>query len=172
MQTRKIVVIASIAMLLGACSKKNEDTAVPEAAEPEPAVEDQYPDKNPEQASIIVDEKIMEMCDIPTAHFAFDSSALNEEAQTALDALAACFSEDGPAAGEGMRLVGHADPRGTEEYNMALGQRRAGSVAGYLEGKGLGDDKLETSSRGEMDATGTDEATWAEDRKVMIFLAE
>jgi len=94
------------------------------------------------------------------------------DAAAALDALAACFSEGGAAAGEGMRLVGHADPRGTEEYNMALGQRRAGSVAGYLSGKGLGDDKLETSSRGEMDATGTDEATWAEDRKVMIFLAE
>jgi outer membrane protein OmpA-like peptidoglycan-associated protein len=45
-----------------------------------------------------------------------------------LDALAKCFV-DGKAQNEELRLVGHADPRGDEDYDFALGQRRAASVA-------------------------------------------
>lgn len=172
MKTSHLIIVASLIPLIGACSKKQEDTAPPEpvAAQPEPAVEN-IPEKDPGKAGIVVDEKIAKMCNIPTTNFEFDSSALSDEARTALDALKVCFTE-GPAAENGMRLVGHADPRGTEEYNLALGQRRAGSVAGYLEEAGLTGDRMETSSRGEMDAQGMDEATWAQDRRVNIYLAE
>lgn len=170
-----IVPVLSLFVLSTGCAKKTSDAPVeaPATAAPEPAVveSNDFPDKDPNKASIVVDEKIAEMCEIPTAHFDFDSSNLGDDAQAALDALATCFSE-GPAKGMGMRLVGHADPRGTEEYNMALGSRRAGSVADYLGGKGLDETSLETSSKGELDATGTDEASWAADRKVEIFLAE
>ncbi len=172
---KNVIVPTLSAFLLSlGCAKKTSDTPVeaPVAAAPaEPADANDYPDKDPNKASIVVDPKIAEMCEIPTAHFDFDSSNLGEEAETALDALAECFTT-GPAKGKGMRLVGHADPRGTEEYNMALGSRRAGSVAGYLGGKGLVEDSLETSSKGELEAAGTDEASWAADRKVEIFLAE
>jgi peptidoglycan-associated lipoprotein len=162
------------ALVLPPGCKKSADTAEPTADGPTtataPATEtDQDSDANP--TSITIDPKIAEMCSIPTAHFEFDSSALGASAEQALDALAACFV-DGPAAGNAMRLVGHADPRGTEEYNLALGQRRAGSVAGYLGGKGLEEATMETSSRGELDAGGTDEPSWALDRKVEILLAE
>lgn len=154
-----------------ACSKQ-EPPKTPAA--PAPAEEEDVsnlPGKEPEKSTVVIDERILEMCDLPVPKFAFDSSALSDEASAALDALAACF-RDGPAAGKGMRLVGHCDPRGTEEYNMALGQRRAGSVASHLENDGIGADRIETSSRGELDATGTDEASWALDRKVQVFLAE
>jgi len=173
-----IIPILSAFALSAGCAKKTSDApaeapvtaaAAPVAAEPADANE--YPDKDPNKASIVVDEKIAEMCDIPTAHFDFDSSNLGTDAQSALDALAACFTT-GPAKGKAMRLVGHADPRGTDEYNMALGSRRAGSVAGYLGEKGLDDANLETSSKGELEAAGTDEASWAADRKVEIFLVE
>jgi peptidoglycan-associated lipoprotein len=87
-----------------------------------------------------------------------------------LNSIATCF-ETGPGAGKSMKLIGHADPRGETMYNFALGQHRAGSVASYLEHKGLQDGRLSTSSRGAMDATGTDEATWAQDRRVDILLA-
>jgi peptidoglycan-associated lipoprotein len=118
-----------------------------------------------------IDPKILELCDIPTPRFDFDSAALHEDTKASLDALAACFV-GGNAKDKNMRLVGHADPRGTEEYNMGLGQRRAASVAGYLEGAQLAQERMETSSRGELDAVGSDEASWAKDRKVQIFLAE
>ena len=168
------ITVTALALTGLACAKKQTDQPPPVTAEPEPAPEpavEEYPDKNPDQSSIWLDPKVAELCEIPTAHFEFDKSRITEEAGAALDALAACFM-DGAAKEENMRLVGHADPRGTEDYNLALGQRRAGSVAGYLGSKGLGNARLETSSRGELDAQGTDEATWAADRKVEIFLAE
>ena len=164
--------LAGLLLLPLACAKTSEDTASPIAAQPaEPADVQEYPDKDPDKAGIVIGPKIAAMCDIPTTNFEFDSSSLSPEAQQALDALGKCFT-DGPAAGEAMRLVGHADPRGTEEYNLALGQRRAGGVAGYIEGTGLEEAKMETSSRGELDARGEDEASWAADRKVEIFLAQ
>lgn len=169
-----IVPVLSLLILSVGCAKKTSDVAaeVPVTETPaESAESNDYPDKDPDKATIVIDAKIAELCRIPTANFAFDSSALGEDAQAALDALAECFMT-GPATGKGMRLVGHADPRGTEEYNMALGSRRAGSVAGYLGGKGIGNANLETSSKGELEASGTDEETWATDRKVEIFLAE
>lgn len=127
--------------------------------------------KDPNRGNIAIGPKIQALCNLPTANFDFDSAALDPTAKGALDALADCFVQ-GPAKGKGMRLVGHADPRGETEYNFGLGQKRAGSVASYLKGKGLGDDRVETSSRGELDATGSDEEGWAKDRKVEIFLAE
>lgn len=118
-----------------------------------------------------IDDRIVKMCNLPEAHFEFDSAAVSDSARTMLDQLANCFLT-GPAKGKNMRIVGHADPRGETEYNFALGQRRAGSIEKYLKDKGLGDDRVATSSRGELDATGTDEGGFARDRKVEIVLAE
>ncbi len=122
--------------------------------------------------SIHIDDRILKACgNIPLAHFAFDSAAVKPEAAGALDALARCFAT-GPLAGRSMLLTGHTDPRGEVEYNMALGQRRAGSVANYLTGRGLARTHVSTSSRGEFDATGSDEEGWARDRKVNVTLVE
>jgi peptidoglycan-associated lipoprotein len=158
-----------LAVPLG-CAKQAADTATP-ASEPTVAqpVEDFDTEEN--TSAIVIDPRIAELCDIPTAHFDFDSAALSDSATQALDALASCFI-DGPAKGKAMSMVGHADPRGPEEYNLTLGQRRAGSVAGYITQRGLSESMVETSSRGELDAKGTDEASWALDRKVEIFLAD
>lgn len=118
-----------------------------------------------------IDERIVKMCNLPEAHFDFDSAAVSASAQSMLEKLADCFLK-GPGKGKNMRVVGHADPRGETEYNFALGQRRAGSVAKYLNDKGLGEDRIATSSRGELDASGGDDSGWARDRKVEIVLAE
>lgn len=126
----------------------------------------------PTSGSIRIDDKILKACgDLPTARFAFDSSAIEGEAANALDALARCFVE-GPLKGKGLKLIGHADPRGETEYNLGLGHRRAGSVAEYLAAKGLDQGRIATSSKGEFEATGTDEEGWARDRRVDILLAE
>ncbi|MFO0612481.1 MAG: OmpA family protein [Polyangiaceae bacterium] len=121
------------------------------------------------KAVVVVDPRIQEACNMPTPHFAFDSASV--EGDPALDVLASCFLR-GPMTGKELRLVGHADPRGDFEYNVLLGHERAGNVANYLESKGLTDDRIATSSRGEMDATGQDESGWAEDRRVDILLAD
>jgi peptidoglycan-associated lipoprotein len=127
---------------------------------------------NESSGSIHIDDKIVKACgDLPTAHFAFDSANIEAAASDALDALARCFIS-GPLKGKGMKLIGHADPRGETEYNLALGQRRAGSVAGFLAKRGLEQNRMATSSKGEFEATGVDEGGWARDRKVEVLLAD
>jgi peptidoglycan-associated lipoprotein len=128
--------------------------------------------RTPSSGSIHIDDKILHACgDLPAAHFAFDSAAVPPEAATTLDALARCFTT-GALAGRSMLLMGHTDSRGEVEYNLALGQRRAGSVAGYLAERGLARTHLGTTSRGEFDAMGTDDEGRARDRKVDVTLVE
>ena len=125
---------------------------------------------SPTSGSVQIEDRILKACgDLPTARFAFDSAKIDADAARPLDALARCFVS-GPLAGKGMRLVGHADPRGETEYNLGLGQRRAGSVADYLSTKGLEKGRIKTLSKGDLEATGTDDEGWARDRKVEVFL--
>lgn len=125
----------------------------------------------PVAANVQISEEIMRACNIPDAdaYFAFDSSHLTQFDAASLDALTTCF-RTGPLAGHRMQLVGHADPRGTSDYNLTLGQSRADAVAGYLHGRGLQSDAISTTSRGAMDATGHDETGWAHDRRVDVLL--
>jgi peptidoglycan-associated lipoprotein len=126
----------------------------------------------PSSGSIHVDDKLSKLCgNLPETHFAYDSADVEPTAGKLLDPLAACFLT-GPGKGKGLRLVGHADPRGETEHNFALGMKRAGSVSKYLASKGMTSAQLETTSKGELEASGTDEVGWAKDRKVEIYLAE
>ncbi len=131
------------------------------------------PQKAPTQATVAISDRIRAACGIQDHDtlFAYDSAQVSPQARNVLQQLATCFTT-GPLKDEGMRLVGHADPRGDEEYNMALGGRRAENVKRALVQLGMRSELTSTSSRGEMDAMGTDEAGWARDRKVEVMLAE
>jgi peptidoglycan-associated lipoprotein len=142
----------------------------PEVVEPaEPPKDD---GKSPTTAQLNISPDIQKACGISSsdAYFAFDSANVRPQDRKILAKLATCFST-GPLAGEQMRLVGHADPRGESEYNMVLGENRASNVKKAIAAEGLDSNKMSTTSRGEMDATGTDEATWARDRRVDIMIA-
>lgn len=126
----------------------------------------------PSMGSLHIDERIVQACgNLPQAHFEFDSAAIRDQPAEALRTVARCFT-DGPLKGRRIKLVGRADPRGTETYNLALGQDRAASVARFLEGAGVTQANVSTMSRGEMDASGVDEQGWARDRRVDIVLAD
>lgn len=103
-------------------------------------------------------------------HFGTNDDNLLPTERDVLVQLAACLSE-GALRSRGLELVGRADPRGEQEYNMVLGEKRAARVAGYLESAGVGRTRLKVSSRGELDAGGKDESGWQEDRRVDITLA-
>jgi peptidoglycan-associated lipoprotein len=148
------------------------DVTAPSVKPPEASAPKQLDATKPSSGSIHIDSKIISACgNLPTAHFAFDSTVIEGDAAGALDALARCFVS-GALKGKGMKLIGHADTRGETEYNLGLGQKRAGSVAEFLAKKGLDQGRVATSSKGEFEATGTDDAGWARDRKVDILLAE
>lgn len=101
--------------------------------------------------------------------FGYDQSVLDPQDQAILAQIAKCIT-DGPLANRSVRLVGRADPRGETEYNMSLGARRAESAQRFLLQAGVAPPHASTTSRGELDATGTDEASWARDRRVDVEL--
>lgn len=133
----------------------------------------QKPGDDPSKSQINISDEIKKACGITDAEafFAFDSANVRPQDRKVLKKLADCFSS-GPLAGREMRLVGHADPRGEPEYNMVLGGKRADNVKGVIAAEGLAEDKISTTSRGEMDATGTDEASWSQDRRVDVVLGD
>jgi peptidoglycan-associated lipoprotein len=126
--------------------------------------------KSPQRGVIHISEDIRKACGITEseAHFAFDSARLGEAERPVLKQLATCFVS-GALAGKDMRLVGHADPRGDSDYNMVLGGSRADTVKTFLVAGGLQGSRVATTSRGELDARGTDERSWAEDRRVDVL---
>ncbi len=124
------------------------------------------------RSNVVISDEIRRACGITDedAYFAFDSAQIRQEDHGVLKQLVTCF-ETGPLKGRTMQLVGHCDPRGSDEYNMVLGGRRAESVKQFLAGEGLTKSQMDTSTRGELDARGHDEATWAKDRRVDVMLA-
>lgn len=123
--------------------------------------------------AVNIDDAILKACGIaaPHAYFAFDSANLRPGDTKPLEEVATCFIS-GPLKGRSMQLVGHADPRGESEYNMVLGQSRADRVASFLRSKGVKKAQLASSSRGAMDASGSDEPSWARDRRVDLMLKD
>ena len=103
---------------------------------------------------------------ITTFYFEYDSSDLKPEAMRALDVHA----KDLKSAGNRVVLEGHTDERGTREYNMALGERRAKAVQRYLVLQGVSPAQLELVSYGEERpvAMGNDEQSWAQNRRVEL----
>ncbi|WP_372749780.1 peptidoglycan-associated lipoprotein Pal [Litorivivens sp.] len=99
-------------------------------------------------------------------YFEFDSSTLTYDARQALDAQIA-FLKDSVGT---IRLEGHADERGTREYNIALGERRAQAVADYMVLNGISRYRIETVSYGEERplAFGQGESAWSQNRRVEL----
>jgi peptidoglycan-associated lipoprotein len=79
-------------------------------------------------------------------YFAYDEDALTPDARRALDAKTALLSGS-PAVR--LRITGHTDERGSDEYNLALGQRRAAAAMRYLVARGIAPNRLEIVSVGE-----------------------
>jgi peptidoglycan-associated lipoprotein len=102
-------------------------------------------------------------CPLSPVYFGFDQASLTSEATSTLNANGDCLKR---ATSRNVDLVGRADSRGTTEYNMALSDRRGQAVKDYLERLGVAGGRLNKVPRGALDATGTDEASWAKDRRV------
>jgi peptidoglycan-associated lipoprotein len=135
------------------------------------------PSKEVRQASpnVGVADDIMKACNIQLSNpseapkFDFDSTELLPDDTRVLDQVAVRFTT-GPLKGRHLQLVGRADPRGPEQYNFVLGAKRAHQVGDYLEKKGVVPAYVNETSRGNLDATGENEAGWRKDRRVDLVL--
>ena len=99
-----------------------------------------------------------------TVFFAFDSSALSAEAIAALDTQVAWLKRHDDT---NVIVQGYCDERGTREYNLALGERRANAIKQYLVSQGIAENRISTISYGkERPAVfGSNEAAWAQNRR-------
>lgn len=101
-----------------------------------------------------------------TVYFDFDQYTLTAESRAVLLAHA----DQLKGASVAVRLEGHADERGSREYNMALGEKRANAVRDFLVTQGVNGSSLEVVSFGEEQpaAAGSDEGSWAQNRRVEV----
>lgn len=105
-------------------------------------------------------------CVLPAVYFDFDEFILTSDSTRQLNEVAACLKT---VTGRKVVLEGHCDPRGTDQYNLALGDNRARSVLKHLVRLGVPESMLRSMSKGKLEAQGSSESGWARDRKVVFF---
>ena len=96
----------------------------------------------------------------------FDRAKLRADASSTLDKQAAWLAKYGSV---NVQVAGNCDERGTEEYNLALGNRRANAAASYLKAKGVATGRMTTISYGKdrPTAQGSNEEAWAQNRNAI-----
>ena len=101
---------------------------------------------------------------MPVIYFAYDSDVLVPSETANLDKIAAYLLKN-PSLG--LVIEGHCDSRGTDEYNRALGERRANAIRAYLAGRGVPDSNMKTLSFGEDKpaVSGSGESIWRQNRR-------
>ncbi len=177
---KKLACLAIAALAVAACGEDPKPppkvVAKPVETAPPPPTTTSAPASSDKMA-VNVDSDIVKACNLKFENiedapkFEYDSESLTQGEKTVLEAIAKCLTT-GPLKGRSVDLVGRADPRGETEYNMTLGAKRARSVHNFLGQLGVPGDKLRDTSRGELDATGTDEVGWRKDRRVDVRLAK
>ena len=177
MKTMTLLLVLAAALGCGGDKPKVNPPKQPTAAAPEAPPEAPPPSVAKDtqvSPGIAISGDLATMCSIKVSQnlnpkFDYDKDELSPEDRTVLDQLATCLTS-GAAKGKAVALIGRADPRGTEEYNLGLGSRRAASVSQYLGRLGVGEPQMSVTTRGALEATGTDESGWRQDRRVDVQL--
>ena len=166
--TPRIVPALCAALLLAACGTSNGDQTDPTATTPQ--VAGLQPDNGGINQSTSKLDPASQLQSIRnTVYFDTDSYSLNAQAQTTLQKQAAWLKSNPQ---HGITIEGHADERGTREYNLALGDRRAQTVVNYLSALGIDSARLKEVSYGKekpvcADAT---ESCWDQNRRGVTTL--
>jgi peptidoglycan-associated lipoprotein len=150
----KILGAFAVVALLAACSSQKAETAG--AGATAPAMSGPAPGSEEDLVANVGDR----------VFYAFDRSTVRADGKATLDKQAAWLAKYGSV---NVQIAGNCDERGTEEYNMALGQRRANAAASYLKAKGVAAARISTISYGKdrPTAMGSNEQAWAQNRNAI-----
>lgn len=167
----KLLAVSAAALLLAACETAPETAATTTgtggagAAPAQTAVAPAQP-AGPRPGSS--QDLILNVGD--RVFFEFDKHDLTTQARTTLDRQAQWLRTN---SGVNVTIEGHADERGTREYNLALGERRANSVKNYLVSQGVPATRIGTISYGKERpvALGSNEAAWSQNRRGVTVVA-
>jgi len=175
---RKVALYAAIAILAAACASQDKKTDAPvtdrSTAVPPTTATPSTPTTRPSTTAPIAANPLTDPSNIlskRSVYFDFDSNAVKDEYRGLIQAHSRYMTADKKDAR--IRIEGNCDERGSREYNLALGQRRAESVKKVMTVLGVGDGRIETVSYGEEKpaAMGHDESSWAQNRRADIKYA-
>jgi peptidoglycan-associated lipoprotein len=182
-----LAALSMTALVAGGCASKEQikseepvvktDTTRPEAGKPEAQklesapVAPQPAAEAPQQPESQAQAPAAEAA-LATVYFDFDKAELSQAARDTLAKNAEVLLKSKPDAKA--RIEGHCDERGSAEYNLALGERRAKSSLQYLVTLGVQPDRLSTISYGKEKPAvdGHDEAAWAKNRRVEFVIVK
>lgn len=166
--TRLFALLVAAPLALGACKKKT-----PPAPAPTPTQEPVAPPTRTETPAPAPTDNSAEMARrvaaarasvLSTIFFEYDSDELRDDARANLDDKIRIMNANPQLR---VRVAGHTDDRGSDEYNIALGRRRAETAKRYLSDRGIDASRIETVTFGRERpaAMGTGESVWAQNRR-------
>jgi peptidoglycan-associated lipoprotein len=166
MRSTSLLALGAVAMLASACASnpEPEPTPAPVAAAPAPTPPPAPRPVAPSPAGPSAGSKAhFAATATDRVYFDYDQYSLDATDIRALQGQVAWLKQFGGAR---VQVEGHADERGTSEYNIALGARRANAVADYLKSQGVADGRVSTISFGKDKPIdpGHDEAAWSRNR--------
>ncbi|MGE0791424.1 MAG: OmpA family protein [Sandaracinaceae bacterium] len=159
MRTLHIAVVMVLGSVLVACGGSNQNVEDTTAHN-----QSSTADRSSMTARTSGGDTSMAGCGTEAAYFAYDSSELDSQTRDRLQRDAQCIN----ARQGDVQITGMADARGTEEYNLALSERRARAVSGYLGNLGVDSNRVRTNAVGEEYARGSEENSWAQDRRADV----
>lgn len=167
---KKLIISIVLVNLLAACASEPKKEPVADA----PAAKTEAPKMTPAAPAKAAVDPLNDPTSIlakRSVHYPFDVAVVQDEDKPVVQAHAKYLSEH---ANRTVRLEGNCDERGSNEYNLGLGQRRADGVQKMLELGGAGAGQLESVSYGEEKprASGHDEASWSQNRRTDLNYAK
>lgn len=166
--TRVIMVLAALTMTAACAKKRPADMPPPPiGSEGQPSTYDGGATAETEGERLRRD--FVARAGSDTVYFATDSHLLDEASRATLDAQALWLIQHPNVR---VTVEGHCDERGTREYNLALGDRRANAAKNYLASRGVPASQMATLSWGKERpaAAGSDEAAWAQNRRAVTVI--
>jgi peptidoglycan-associated lipoprotein len=164
--TTKLILVAAL-LATAACAKKT-----PPVLPPEPVGTTQVDNSGQQSGNVQTgvvpgsQADFIRSVNSDTVHFGLDAYDIDSEARSILDSQAAWLQRFPNVR---ISVEGHCDERGTREYNLALGDRRANSAKNYLSARGIDASRISTISYGKERpaALGSDEASYAQNRRAV-----
>ena len=170
MVSKKLIMVVAAAVAISGCAKKRPDVLPPAAGDTGALPGDSgMTDPNAGMGSL--QDQFRQAVGNDTVNFALDRYDVDGTARQILDAQANWLSQNPNVR---VSIEGHADERGTREYNLALGDRRANSVSNYLSARGVSATRITTVSYGKERpiAMGSDEGSWAQNRRAVTVVIQ
>ena len=164
---QRILAIVAATFLLAACETASQVSGDSASTSASSSASSSAASSSSASAEKTPAEKLAQVGD--TVNFDFDSAELTVSARSTLNRQTAFLSSNPDLM---IVIEGHADERGTREYNLALGERRASAVRDYLVAKGINAARVRTVSYGKERpaVSGSDEAAWSKNRRANTVL--